>query len=159
MGVEVKTTGYVWKFLTNNQAPTVNAGDDQVVRQTDTVALNGTVEDDGLPSGQVTQLWTGPAGVIFDDATAVDTTATFPDYGTYVLRLTATDTQLEGYDEMEVYIPTCADARNDGFAIDGDLGGPLGEPDCRVDLYDFALMAGNWLECNDPTNSVCDWVY
>lgn len=28
-----------------------------------------------------------------------------------------------------------------------DFSGPNGEPDCRVNLYDFAEIAANWLEC------------
>ena len=35
--------------------------------------------------------------------------------------------------------------------IDGDVNG-----DCYVDMADFAGMAGNWLSCNDITNSSCD---
>ena len=44
----------------------------------DTVALNGTVSDDGLPAGTLLLNWSGPAGVVFADAAAEDTTATFP---------------------------------------------------------------------------------
>lgn len=29
-----------------------------------------------------------------------------------------------------------------------DISGPAGEPDCRVDLYDLAALAGEWLACN-----------
>jgi hypothetical protein len=29
-----------------------------------------------------------------------------------------------------------------------DLTGPASVPDCRVDLYDFAVVAAEWLECN-----------
>ena len=39
--------------------------------------------------------------------------------------------------------------------IPGDISGPEGRPDCRVDFWDFALMALNWLECNDPDDPVC----
>ncbi len=36
-------------------------------------------------------------------------------------------------------------------AIDSDLNG-----DCEVDLYDFAIMAADWLECNLVPSSLCD---
>ncbi len=36
-----------------------------------------------------------------------------------------------------------------------DLTGPEGVPDCVVDLWDFALMAGEWLECNLVPLSAC----
>lgn len=29
-----------------------------------------------------------------------------------------------------------------------DTTGPVGEPDCRVNIYDFAAMAAQWLDCN-----------
>ena len=31
-----------------------------------------------------------------------------------------------------------------------DISGPSGERDCVVDSYDFAAMADNWLDCNNP---------
>ena len=93
-----------------NQAPTANAGaDDSVVLPTDTYALDGTVSDDGLPAtpGAVTTTWTKQSGagtVTFDDASAVDTTATFSSAGVYVLRLTAHDGALSDYDEVTITV-------------------------------------------------------
>lgn len=40
-------------------------------------------------------------------------------------------------------------------AIPGDISGPQGRPDCRVNLYDMASMAQFWMECNDPADSTC----
>ena len=40
-------------------------------------------------------------------------------------------------------------------AIPGDISGPQGRPDCRVNLFDMASMAQFWLECNDPADSTC----
>ncbi|MBT8036351.1 MAG: family 16 glycosylhydrolase [Verrucomicrobiae bacterium] len=57
-----------------------------------TVILDGTVSDPNDDS--LTTLWSvvsGPGSVSFDDASAVDTTASFSEYGSYVLRLTAGD--------------------------------------------------------------------
>ena len=76
-----------------NAAPTVDAGPDQeLTLPVATATLAGTATDDGRPVPLVTT-WTlvSPLGaaVTFADAHAVDTTATFPGVGEYVLRLTA----------------------------------------------------------------------
>lgn len=36
-----------------------------------------------------------------------------------------------------------------------DTTGPLGEPDCKVDLYEFANMASEWMECYLIPTSDC----
>ena len=79
-----------------NQAPTVSAGTPQTITlPTNSVTLNGTVTDDGLPAPPALIIaWTrdsGPGTVTFGDASKEDTTATFSMAGTYVLRLTAND--------------------------------------------------------------------
>ena len=80
-----------------NVAPTVSiAAVPAITLPTNTAALNGTVTDDGLPTATVTTAWStvsGPGAVTFANAAAVDTTATFSAAGTYVLRLTANDSQ------------------------------------------------------------------
>lgn len=48
-----------------NQAPSVNAGADQSITLPNGATLNGTVTDDGLPSGSLVTLWSqisGPVG-------------------------------------------------------------------------------------------------
>ena len=92
-----------------NQAPSVDAGDDASIVMPATISLDGTVSDDGLPEdpGAVTTAWakaSGPGDVTFGDAAAVDTTASFSDAGTYVLRLSATDGQLTVVDEVTVFV-------------------------------------------------------
>jgi len=96
-----------------NAPPAVYAGPDQLVTYPSGVALDGTVEDDGLPvpPGLTTTLWTvtsGPGIVTFGDASLVDTTATFSTAGIYVLRLTASDGanwgSFEFYDELTVTV-------------------------------------------------------
>jgi hypothetical protein len=44
---------------------------------------------------------------------------------------------------------TCAQLINLGRQLDGDIGGPAGEPDCYVNFYDLAAMAANWQFCDD----------
>src|SRR6185369_7860440 len=90
-----------------NQAPVVNAGTDQIISlPEDTVNLNGTVTDDGLPIGSTRAFsWTvvsGPGTVTFGNANQVATTAQFAATGDYVLRLTASDGALSHFDEVAV---------------------------------------------------------
>ena len=90
--------------VTVNTTPVVNAGADQTVTQSNTVALNGTVSDDGVPSGDaLTILWSqvsGPSGVSFADPGSPATRAIFPGPGTYTLRLTGNDTLHSGTDDV-----------------------------------------------------------
>ncbi len=93
-----------------NIAPSVDAGADQSISLPDnSVTLNGTVSDDGLPAspGSVTTTWSqisGPGTVAFGSASNVDTTASFSAAGSYVLRLTATDGALSNFSEMTVTV-------------------------------------------------------
>lgn len=81
-----------------NQPPVVNAGPSQTISlPTNTVTLNGSATDDGLPNGTLTLTWTeasGPKGVTFSTPNQATTSATFPSAGTYVLELTANDSLL-----------------------------------------------------------------
>ena len=94
----------------DNTAPVVNAGTDQsITLPTDTVNLDGTVTDDGLPDppGSATTTWTkqsGPGTVTFGNENVVDTTASFSTAGMYVLRLTADDSDLQTYDEVTITV-------------------------------------------------------
>jgi hypothetical protein len=96
-----------------NQAPDCAADADQttIYLPTDTVSLTGTVTDDGLPSDStVTTTWSNVGGsgagtVTFGDIHTLNTTATFTaDPGTYILRMTADDTELSGFCEITVEV-------------------------------------------------------
>jgi len=92
----------------SNQQPSANAGPDQSITLSASAALDGTVSDDGLPSPLIT-IWSKTSGppssiVTFANANAVDTTATFSEIGTYVLRLSAFDGELTGSDELTVTV-------------------------------------------------------
>jgi len=145
-------------------APVVDAGEDQTFSmQDDYVQLDGTVTDDGNPVAATIE-WTktsGPGDVVFSDTAIEDPTATFSEIGTYVLRLTADDTMATIYDEVtiEVASPTCQDVIDDGLLMPVDISGPEGTPDCRIDLYDFAAFAGNWLRCNNPQDLNCEFPF
>jgi hypothetical protein len=91
-----------------NQAPTVSAGPDRTVTMPGAVSLAGSVSDDGLPTPPaVTAGWTtvsGPGTVVFADPSAGATTATFSAAGTYVLRLTGSDGELQTLDDVTVVV-------------------------------------------------------
>jgi RHS repeat-associated protein len=93
---------------TPNKPPVVDAGSDQAITLPNVANLNGTVSDDGLPVGStVNTSWSkvsGPGAVIFGNPNVTVTTAAFSATGTYVLRLTASDSQLTGSDELTVTV-------------------------------------------------------
>lgn len=106
-----------------NRAPTVSAGADLSVTLPATAGLSGTVDDDGLPSGQVTTTWrrvSGPGTVTFADPGAAATTAAFSAAGSYVLELTADDGAASGSDTVTV---TVSAAPTGGDTGGGDTGG------------------------------------
>jgi RHS repeat-associated protein len=91
-----------------NQAPVVNAGSNQTVTlPTNTVTLQGTATDDGLPNNTLTISWTqvsGPGTVSFNTPNQAITDTTFPVAGTYVLQLTANDSQLSSSSNVTVTV-------------------------------------------------------
>jgi hypothetical protein len=95
-----------------NQPPVVDAGPDQTIFLPSDATLDGTVTDDGKPNppSTVTSTWSkisGPGTVTFGDSSLVDTTATFSEPGTYVLRLTADDSELSDFDEVTIIVDSC----------------------------------------------------
>jgi hypothetical protein len=96
-----------------NQAPTVNAGPDLTITLPAAATLNGSASDDGLPNppGAVTVTWSkvsGPGTVTFASPSAAKTTATFSTSGTYVVRLTASDSALSSSDTAQVTVNPAA---------------------------------------------------
>lgn len=96
--------------VSGNQAPVVSAGVDQVIPVANQAILDGAVSDDGFPTPPaLVTTWSqvsGPPGVVFGNPNIVDTTATFPGIGVYLLRLTATDGQLNTFDEVSITVNT-----------------------------------------------------
>ena len=71
--------------------------------------LDGSVSDEGLPNppGAVHHRVVAglrPGGAGFADANAIDTTASFPSVGTYVLRLGASDGELSAEDTVAIQV-------------------------------------------------------
>ena len=96
-----------------NSAPVVSAGADAAVTRPAAASLAGSGTDDGVPNppAQVTTTWTkvsGPGTVTFADAAAASTTATFSASGSYVLRLTGSDGQLQATDDVAVTVSDAA---------------------------------------------------
>jgi hypothetical protein len=97
---------------TGNRLPQVNAGADLLIESSAFPAsstLNGSATDDGLPNppGAITLTWSqisGPGTVTFGTPGQATSSATFPAIGTYVLRLTANDSQLQASDELTVVV-------------------------------------------------------
>lgn len=91
-----------------NRTPGVQAGPDQTLTLPSEARLIGTIVDDGLPEGAtLTASWmlvSGPAPVWFSDDSQAQTTVTFIEPGEYVLRLTGTDSQLTGSDELRMAV-------------------------------------------------------
>ncbi|MHC5142971.1 MAG: PKD domain-containing protein, partial [Planctomycetota bacterium] len=113
------------------------------------VDLNGLVDDDG--ASPVTTLWeVDNPNVTITSPTSLVTTATVALTGSYTITLTATDGTGSLSDTMvaNVYDDACAAAIADpAQTLAGDISGPSGASDCVVNMYDFAAMAINWLEC------------
>jgi VCBS repeat-containing protein len=94
-------------ITTGNLPPVVDAGTNQAITlPLNSVSLDGTVTDDGLPTPPtLTTLWSklsGPCTVTFGNVHAVDTTASFPYTGRYLLQLDASDGELNAWDTVTV---------------------------------------------------------
>jgi uncharacterized protein YegP (UPF0339 family) len=97
--------------LTVHAAPSIWAGDDQIVKRRDAVVtLQGVVSDDGLVpprQAKVTTRWSqtgGPGPAIIADETALTTNVSFTDRGTYVFELSASNGLLSSTDQVEVTV-------------------------------------------------------
>src|SRR5262249_34835340 len=91
-----------------NQAPTVNADRKSVMSRPASAILSGPASDDGWRAGStLTTTWSmvsGPGTVTFTNGSALATTATFSAAGSYVLRLTASDTALTSSSDVTITV-------------------------------------------------------
>ena len=118
-------SGTVIISVVNNQAPVVNAGPNRIIAPSNTVYLNGSVSDDGLPLPPSLSSWwsvvSGPVtnGITFTNATLPVTVASnFTTLGVYTLRLTATDGLATNSSDMTV---TVADPSSRTYTFDADF--------------------------------------
>jgi YD repeat-containing protein len=88
-----------------NQPPVVSAGPSQTITlPTNTVTLNGSASDNGVP---MTLVWTqisGPTAVTFSSPNTAVTQASFTVQGAYVLQLSASNAQYTSTSQMTVYV-------------------------------------------------------
>jgi len=154
-----------------NQPPQVDAGVDQETTLPDNrVNLDGSVSDDGLgqPNGFLQFSWSklsGPGDVTFEPNPSVENPTAVLDplkNGIYVLRLAATDGQLDAEDDVAITVheSICpiGDLTGDCMVNGEDLEAfadqylllPAGaadlDADNEVQMDDFAYLAGNWGE-------------
>jgi endonuclease/exonuclease/phosphatase family metal-dependent hydrolase/PKD repeat protein len=92
-----------------NQPPVANAGADRTITLPSSTALSGTATDDGLPNppAATTKSWTkvsGPGTVTFSSPSSLSTNASFSTAGTYVLRLSVSDSALSDTDDVTVTV-------------------------------------------------------
>jgi len=125
-----------------NRAPSVGAGADRTAwlrSSSVTTRLDGDVSDDGMgdPNGYLSMEWTriggtGEGPILFDPNTNIeDPNFTVYDFGTYVLRLEATDGEKTGSDTVTITV-------NEGLKGDMFI-------DNKVDWQDMVLFSGQWL--------------
>lgn len=135
------------RVLRTNRPPLVHAGPDQTVTLPAGATLAGEIRDDGLPEGaELSSSWvqvSGPATVWFANASQASTEVTFPEPGTYVLRLVASDSQLTGRDELTV---TVLPREGSGGTLPG------GSPAQDESLYNL-VRRGNQLQIDDESTS------
>jgi K319L-like, PKD domain len=140
-----------------NRAPHVDAGPDQAIDLGATATLDGTVSDDGLPSGVLQISWSpvsGPGSVTFSTPDAEDTAATFSAAGEYVLRLTADDTALSASDDVRVLVS----AANEPPTVDAGPDQAITLPASSVDLQGAVsddgrpsgILTATWSQLSGP---------
>src|SRR5215213_2091676 len=105
--LSVGTSGFELPVVAN-EPPTAFAGGDQTVTLPDPAKLSGNACDDGFPRGQALALsWSkvsGPGDVAFAKPASPVTDASFTVAGTYVLKLTASDSEHSASDEVMVTV-------------------------------------------------------
>ncbi len=104
-GAEHVVADDILVMVANNGAPSVDAGEDRSVLFGQSLVVEGTVTDDGLPDGVLTVAWNqvdGPGTAVFSHSAATRTVVTFSAIGRYALRLAADDGEHETADELTV---------------------------------------------------------
>ena len=151
--------GRIFSFVSDNLAPTVDAGADVVTwlqEGSRTGTLDATVADDG-GAASCTVKWTvvsepNEGMAVIKAADAEDTSITLSAAGRYVLQVEVSDGEYTGSDTVTigVYNDSCEAAQSvPGYQpFVGDLNG-----DCRVDDLDMALLQENWLKDTSLTEN------
>ncbi|MBN2513024.1 MAG: LamG domain-containing protein [Sedimentisphaerales bacterium] len=151
--------------LGQNSAPAIigiTAPEEFVLTGSATINVNAEIYD--AHGDTITYSWEqiSPISPVaeFSAINVEDPQVTFAEPGTYIFRLTINDGVygLEGNIFKTVTIQVneadCAQVKADGLLMASDIN-----EDCRVNLDDFALIALDWLKCNDPQDPDCDNPY
>lgn len=102
-----------------NEAPVVDAGEDQTVVLPAELRLRGSALDDGQPKGNLVIAWhkqSGPGSVSFAEPSSLETVASFSAAGSYVLKLSASDGELSSSDTLAVEVEPEAEPEPDSSA-------------------------------------------
>ena len=164
-----------WTFTaTPNTAPTADAGADQYLYLNGNPDIVATLDgsnssDDGLIA-PLTYSWEQIAGpeVTIDSPNEAVTTVTLSDLANtvetwnnpaasaYVFELTVFDGQARDTDIVSITLSSnscTASVEAGSYFYYGDIAGPDGAGaayrDCKVDMYDLAEIAINWLRCSN----------
>jgi uncharacterized protein (DUF1800 family) len=106
--VIIDVVGY-FEDAAGNRPPVVAAGTDRTLAMpANSLALSGSFTDDAPPpGGAYAAEWSvtaGPAGVTFSAPASLATNVTFAAAGTYALRLSVSDSDRIGFDELAVKV-------------------------------------------------------
>ncbi len=95
----------IYKVSLKNTAPYVYAGKD-TISCNNSLLLYGMISDDNLPAeSSLSYSWdkiSGPGNVSFFNPHAPGTQVSISDTGTYILRLTVSDGELTGFDDVQI---------------------------------------------------------
>jgi hypothetical protein len=126
-----------------NQAPRVDAGNDQSAETGVAINLDASVNDDGLPAGMLTYGWikvNGPGIAAFANVAGEDTRVSFSAAGSYTLQLEASDGELSASDQILI---TVTDPAGAGIVTVADPNGSgNAERDNRAGSVDAGLLLG-----------------
>ncbi len=133
--------------LLGNQAPSVTLGSDQSIHFPQSVTLSGVVQDDGLPSGNAVVLhWSlmnSSGSVVFSDVFSSTSSVSFPEPGTYSLRLTASDGQKTGFDQVDVRVLPAIPNPTPVLWVDSNATGSSGDGSVEAPFSNLRLALAN----------------
>jgi len=138
-----------------NFAPTVNAGANQTVVWPAAANLDGTVTDDGNPSGTIAVAWSkvnGPGTITFANSNALATTASFSVAGNYQLQLVADDGQVTTVDSVAVTVVERPSLSFQLLSGAIQLSWPAGSGNWQLQCQTNSLGT-NWQDLPGPVNN------
>jgi len=106
-----------------NQAPVVDVGADETVDLSDVLNLSATVTDDGLPDTTLNGEWSklsGPGSVTFGEISSANTIATFSSVGSYQIKYSVSDGDLQGSDKLAVQVQDSNGQTGNGNNVNGN---------------------------------------